>query len=320
MRIALIIPYFGKFPPYFDLFLESCSYNKEIEFLIYSDQKYELATPSNVQFSYWEFAKFKDLVSYKLKLTERARKAFSPYKLCDYKPAYGKIFEDYLRDFDYWGFCDVDLIFGRIFDILKIKDFLQNERILTQGHLTFYKNTQRINSMFLHELKGTIKFRQAIEFKEPAFFDEIFMPAICRDNKVKQYGENVFADILPQYATLTIAPSCAVNNEVKQRFYWRCGHLFQTFNKDGQAFERELIYIHFQKRPMQVHYVASDLTGNQKIYFTPQGIYPSRIYTDDAERENRQQTMQYQKKRWRALTIKKVWVKYMIVKLKIRKL
>ena len=38
----------------------------------------------------------------------------SPYKLCDYKPVYGLIFDEDLQDYDFWGHCDVDLIFGDI--------------------------------------------------------------------------------------------------------------------------------------------------------------------------------------------------------------
>ena len=38
-----------------------------------------------------------------------------PYKLCDYKPAYGYIFPEYTKGYDYWGHCDMtDCIFGNL--------------------------------------------------------------------------------------------------------------------------------------------------------------------------------------------------------------
>ena len=37
-----------------------------------------------------------------------------PYKLCDFKPAYGKIFEDYLEAYDFWVHCDLDIRWGDI--------------------------------------------------------------------------------------------------------------------------------------------------------------------------------------------------------------
>ena len=35
-----------------------------------------------------------------------------PYKLCDYKCAYGLIFEEYIKNYDFWGHCDLDCIYG----------------------------------------------------------------------------------------------------------------------------------------------------------------------------------------------------------------
>ena len=35
--IALVLPYFGKFPDYFKLFLKSCKKNKSVDFLLYTD-------------------------------------------------------------------------------------------------------------------------------------------------------------------------------------------------------------------------------------------------------------------------------------------
>jgi len=38
----------------------------------------------------------------------------SEYKLCDFKPAYGLIFSEHFKDYDFWGYCDIDIIFGNI--------------------------------------------------------------------------------------------------------------------------------------------------------------------------------------------------------------
>ena len=37
-----------------------------------------------------------------------------PYKLCDFRPAFGEIFADELAGYDFWGHSDLDLIFGQI--------------------------------------------------------------------------------------------------------------------------------------------------------------------------------------------------------------
>lgn len=104
MIIKVIIPYFGKFPPYFDFFIESCRCNSEISFLIFTDQISLPNLPDNVIIQTCSFEDIKKLVQNKLALDIKRLKAFSPYKLCDYKPAYGKIFEDYLTDADFGAF------------------------------------------------------------------------------------------------------------------------------------------------------------------------------------------------------------------------
>ena len=50
-------------------------------------------------------------------------------KLCDYKPAYGLIFEDELIGYDYWGFCDTDILLGDIYQFLEDYEFSQKNMI-----------------------------------------------------------------------------------------------------------------------------------------------------------------------------------------------
>lgn len=37
MKVCFIIPYFGKLPDYFRVFLKSCSYNKRFQWLLVTD-------------------------------------------------------------------------------------------------------------------------------------------------------------------------------------------------------------------------------------------------------------------------------------------
>ena len=307
MKIKIISPYFGTFPPYFALFLRSCAINREVEFHIFTDQSDLPPCPQNVVVHELPFSALAALMQKKLGLQERSLRVLSPYKLCDYRPAYGVIFEDYLQDADFWGFCDVDLIFGRIFDILSLEEVGKSERVLTQGHLTLYRNSPRMNRLFEQPLPGGIAFRRAIEIKEPCFFDEIFMPAICRAQGVVQYGENRFADILPQYGGFVMARLCTLQNEDGQRFYWQQGRLWREYDKGGQTLRDELMYLHLQKRPLPYREIAPDYSG--KLYITPQGFFCEEEYSAACEQPDDRQRAAYQKKRWRALTPRKLWIK-----------
>lgn len=85
-KIAMIIPYIGKFPNYFDTTLCTCSKNKSIDWYIFTDQSIE---------KYDEM--YENIIFYKTTLESIKQKieavsgrqnikCDTPYKLCDYKP------------------------------------------------------------------------------------------------------------------------------------------------------------------------------------------------------------------------------------------
>ena len=84
-KIVMILPYFGKLPNYFSLFLLSCKNNPEIDWLLYTDSQVQ-SPASNIKINHCSFDIF----------VERIRKSIpfpitltSPYDLCDFKPTYG---------------------------------------------------------------------------------------------------------------------------------------------------------------------------------------------------------------------------------------
>ena len=93
--IALVLPYFGTFPNYFPLYLESCRKNPTVDWHIYTDSTVEYNYPDNVivhQMTFQEFkAKLQQAFDFPLTLE-------SPYKLCDFKPTYGETLAEDLKD------------------------------------------------------------------------------------------------------------------------------------------------------------------------------------------------------------------------------
>ena len=95
-KVTFLIPYFGKLPNYFDLFLKSCKYNGGgYRWIVFTDDKTIHNWPDNVSCVFMTFDELKERIQskfdFEIKITE-------PHKLCDYKPAYGYIFEEYLED------------------------------------------------------------------------------------------------------------------------------------------------------------------------------------------------------------------------------
>jgi len=111
-RIVFIIPYIGTYPWYFPYFLHSCRYNPTVDFLIFTDNDTpELDVPDNVRIIPFTLEQFRFQATRALGFEVAIEHG---YKLSDFKPVYGHIFADHIGDYDFWGYCDVDVIFGNI--------------------------------------------------------------------------------------------------------------------------------------------------------------------------------------------------------------
>lgn len=149
-RIIILICYYGEFPWYFPYFLHSCKFNSTIDFLIFSDIKHTFHLPSNVKIVNKSIEEIKTLTNKKLGFKVNID---FPYKLCDFKPAYGLIFEDYIKGYDFWGQSDIDVIYGNIRnfmtdEMLDRYDFISIRHDYTTGCFALYKNNTIINNFF----------------------------------------------------------------------------------------------------------------------------------------------------------------------------
>jgi hypothetical protein len=130
-KVTFIIPYFGKLPNYFDLFLKSCEFNKDYSWIVFTDDTSLRKWPSNVLQVVMSFDELKKKIQskfeFEIKITE-------PHKLCDYKPAYGYIFEEYLKESDYWGHCDIDTVLGNLDAFLEELFCQEFDKLFCLGH------------------------------------------------------------------------------------------------------------------------------------------------------------------------------------------
>ncbi|TDQ08448.1 DUF6625 family protein [Pedobacter metabolipauper] len=168
--ITLIIIYFGKWPEWYNFFLESCSKNIDVNFLIFTDQEVETNPFTNIRYIDFSMKDFNMLASAKLDL---AIEFTEPYKICDFRPAFGIIFEDYLKGCTFWGHTDIDLILGDIThfitdQLLEEYDILSARKEYLVGHFTLYKNTKRMNTLY----RLTDNYEHIFRSKEYLGFDE----------------------------------------------------------------------------------------------------------------------------------------------------
>lgn len=149
--IVLLSCYFGKFPWYFTYFLESCKHNSSVSFVIITDNEKPTSLPANVKIVNQTLKGISQLATQKLGFRVMIK---NPYKLCDFKPAYGYLFPEYTKGYDFWGHCDIDVIFGNIRrfmtgEILEEYEFISVRHDYITGHFTLYRNCPKINELFM---------------------------------------------------------------------------------------------------------------------------------------------------------------------------
>jgi hypothetical protein len=257
-KIAFIIPYFGRFNNYFPLFLESCAQNPDCDWLIFTDDDREFSYPSNVIVHYMSFTEMQTMVQGKFDFTIALERA---YKLCDFKPAYGYIFEEYLAEYLAWGYCDTDLIFGRIRDFISEHDIEDYDKIGIFGHCTVFRNTEENNRMFQQPLNGRCRYREVYMDRRNHSFDEEFKDSIntiyesCgRHIRFTEYQANIYTKSSDfRLTSWNSSKKCYQNEKLKRDvFVWEKGVLSRYWVEQGQLQRREYLYIHMQARPMSI--------------------------------------------------------------------
>lgn len=170
-KTAIVIPYFGKWPIWMDFYLYTCSKQKMVDFLYFTDCGLPNKTYSNTKFFEIDYPTYCKRVSDALGIN------FNPnhgaYKLCGCKPFYGIIHEKELKEYDYWGFADLDLIYGDLSNILNEKNFHKYDFITAHservaGHFTVMKNIEKYNNA----CKKIPHWKEKLEMNEFQGLDE----------------------------------------------------------------------------------------------------------------------------------------------------
>ena len=256
MKIALIVPYFGTLPNYFHLFLKSCGENPDFDWLIITDDNTDYAYPENVHRISMTFLECTQLVREKFDFAVSLEK---PQKLCDYKPAYGYVFSEYLSNYDWWGYCDLDQIFGCLGMFVTPDRLEKYDKIYSLGHLTLYRNTEENNQIFMLPLNGKNLYQEVLSSPYGMAFDE-WIPGnvneIFLSTDIPALYDNDGADIDPYHTTFRLVAYDVQNRKYERSpiknsiFQWNQGHLYQIYLKNGTICKREFPYAHFQKRRM----------------------------------------------------------------------
>lgn len=187
-KIALIVPWFGKLPEYFELFAKSVAQNPILSYHFWTDRNELEIAPykkqKNIFFHHISFDEYRKAISSVLGIEAIYDK---PYKLCDVKPFLPYIHlksplingGGYLADYKWIGFADIDIVFGDIQSYLEPRiekiDYFSTHPDRISGHFFFMRNEDKfINQCFkIKNWKQVLSDSHHYGIDEGAFCDVI---------------------------------------------------------------------------------------------------------------------------------------------------
>ena len=263
-KIVFLVPYYGKFPDYFQEWVYSASFLKEqnIDFFLITDIKIDFSLPENIKVINLRFEQLKEKIQNKFDFNITLP---APYNLCDYKPALGYVFEKEIEEYSFWGNCDIDQVWGNVRKFIT-DDILNNyDRINFLGHFILYRNCQKINEAF--KLSGAIYDYKKV-YSSPVHFsfcEHSGMMKIIVENEISNYITNDYADLSPRYERTYIS---RVKNYKYQILFWHKGRVLRKYiDETGKIGTDEFMYFHFQqKHPKSLNCITNGKFLDSFIY------------------------------------------------------
>lgn len=201
-QLMMITTYFGEeWPESMNIFLLSLYQNHDISWTIITDLStntliYPAEDISNLHIVQSNMENIREKAS---KIVGFDTKLTRPYKLCDYKPLYGVLFNEYITDYQYWGYGDLDNIVGGIMDTFNkhTKNTVLNSDIIitdndmwANGPFSIIKNNNYMNKIY-EKYDGAsnanrVSFKELLTNQEYMKFDEyLFIDILKKEHHEK---------------------------------------------------------------------------------------------------------------------------------------
>lgn len=280
-KIIIVIPYFGAWPFWMRIFLASCARNPDIHWLLLGDCGEPENLPQNVIFKPVSF------VDYKRRVAESLGITFDPdsaYKLCDIKPMLGKIHAEEISSYDFWGFGDLDLVYGdlrKIYteEILAAYDLISNHATRVSGHLCLIRNTEHMREIF----KKVPHWQDRIENPEHVAFDEKAFSKLFVKHKnfpgwLRAIADNFYPLVRrSQFVERYTTPGGYIawkdgSFQFPEKWFWNNGELWNDLEPKGKE---HYPYFHFLIWKKHWQGIELALTDDDSVCyeFSETGIY-----------------------------------------------
>ena len=234
MKTCLINCHFGKLPEYLPFFIKSASTIKYLDFYIATNDDFSSYVDMcrrygivNVNFIKYDISDLENTVSSKLGVDYKMP---SVRKICDWKTAYTFLFSDIVKDYEYWGHCDLDVIFGDVDSYLE--PLLDNYSIISGdcrrlcGPFTIYQ------SIIGHVWKCHHNWAHLMLECDHVAYDESGLDVATKNTNLRIcYGQSIGRK-MQNYGSPHLSPPLRIPAT------WQDGTL--TIDEDG----RETMFIH----------------------------------------------------------------------------
>ena len=250
-EICMVVVYMGKLPIWMPAFLTSCAHNHTIDWMIFTDSEaLHLDIPDNVYLKPLELNQLLSLATHVM----GCKVSFeNPKKICDLKPIYGDIFSSQLSQYEYWGHCDLDIIWGDLQIFLnnidyKVYDIISTRKNTLCGHFTLFQNKMEINQLYKQVPNYHKIFQNNIHygFDEGAFSFWLYQKLRKEELSFKIFWPRKYSADWPE---LEIKPL---------GWKWSKGKILSRIGE-------ERIYLHFMTWKKSMYHI--DFTDSKQLSF-----------------------------------------------------
>ncbi len=283
--ITLLVPFFGYFPEWAPFYFETIRRNPTIRFIFYTDcdtTPYE--SISNITFRKTTFEEYIENVR---RVSGVNFRPANPYKLCDLRPLYPIIHFNDIRDADFYGWTDMDVLYGDIRsfytdNILSTYDVISTHATRVSGHLALFRNLPKYRNLYrrIYNWKERLEDPYYNGMDENGITNALCMTFFDKLNEKMHWNiQNAFTHYLSQrkkkklylveqYTTPFIPVPWidgTVNSDQPSEWYYRDGTI--TNNRDVK---RSFIYLHlmnFKNSQWRHDGTKAPWEGKEKICF-----------------------------------------------------
>ncbi len=243
-------------------FFVTCRRNPDVQWFLYTDLDLPSADLGNVTVRRMSVTEFEQRASDTLRTPIEVKHHLA--KMSDVKPAYGLIFADDLKGFDYWVYSDFDVAWGDIRqfvtdELLHSYDIISARRDRLCGHFTLFRNTPEQNRAFeiIPDVLTVLSSRTHWHMDESVFTKAIWAKLGRRPPRLYWKSDWI---IDAKYQR-------AMGDGPNDVLTWREG---KTFNVEGE----EKMYLHFHKLKQHMSSINFGITDSPSAFtISRKGIF-----------------------------------------------